>query len=63
MATQNAIRSIPADKILKALNRHIISDWGELCGEDWKANEDAHASSDPPLLGLPRQILRNHRVG
>ncbi len=44
MATRNAIRSIPAGEILKALNRHIIGDWGDLCEEDWQANETALAS-------------------
>jgi len=27
--------------IRSALSRHVRGDWGDLCDEDWKANEDA----------------------
>jgi hypothetical protein len=33
----------PAD-IAQALARHATGDWGELCQEDWQANENALAS-------------------
>ncbi len=44
MATRNAVGTLPALEILHALNRHILGDWGDLCKEDWQANEDALAS-------------------
>ena len=44
MATRNAALSLPANEIRKALNRHIIGDWGDLCEEDRQASEDALAS-------------------
>jgi hypothetical protein len=34
----------PAD-IAQALARHAAGDWGELCPEDWKANDDALETS------------------
>jgi hypothetical protein len=33
----------PAD-IAQALARHAAGDWGELCPEDWRANDDALAT-------------------
>jgi hypothetical protein len=44
MATRNAVDTLPALEILHALNRHVVGDWGDLCEEDWKLNEDALAS-------------------
>ena len=44
MATRNAVQSLSIDDILYALHRHILGDWGDLCEEDWQANEDALAS-------------------
>jgi len=41
VATRNAVHSLPADEILNALFRHALGDWGTLCEEDWKANEEA----------------------
>lgn len=39
--TANANRVLPELDVLLALGRHQAGDWGELCEEDRKANEDA----------------------
>jgi hypothetical protein len=41
VATPGALASIDHPDIMSALSRHVRGDWGDLCDEDWKANEDA----------------------
>ena len=41
VATPNALKSITRNDILKAIGRHQSGDWGDLCAEDRKANDDA----------------------
>lgn len=41
VATQGAIAQLTQGDILKALSRHHSGDWGDLCKEDWNANECA----------------------
>ncbi len=41
VATPNAIAAIPQDKIISALQRHQSGDWGTVCPEDRRANDDA----------------------
>jgi hypothetical protein len=39
VTTPNAMRSVPADELMKALCRHASGDWGECSKEDWEENE------------------------
>ena len=41
MITLNALANLTQEDILGALYRHIEGDWGDLCSEDWHANETA----------------------
>lgn len=40
-ATPNALSKIPNEELLSAIARHSRGDWGDVCPEDWKANDDA----------------------
>jgi hypothetical protein len=40
-ATANAHSQLTPDDMAKALTRHISGDWGNVCEEDWKANDEA----------------------
>ena len=40
-ATKGARQEIGFEEILMALNRHKSGDWGDVCPEDWQANETA----------------------
>jgi hypothetical protein len=39
--TPAAMELIPDAEIRRALDRHHGLDWGEVCPEDWKRNDDA----------------------
>jgi hypothetical protein len=39
VATPNALARIPVDAVLAAFNRHRVCDWGDVCAEDFAANE------------------------
>lgn len=41
LATPNALSKIPNEDIQTALSRHLHEDWGDVCEEDWKANDHA----------------------
>jgi hypothetical protein len=41
VATPNALAHLTHDDVLSALNRHRVSDWGDVCPEDRQANERA----------------------
>lgn len=49
MATPGAMREVSAREIGKALSRHADGDWGDVCDEDKKANDDA-LENDTRLL-------------
>jgi len=37
--TANAKANVDHDDVFRALTRHASGDWGEVCVEDWDANE------------------------
>lgn len=39
--TQGAIARLASDDVLQALARHASGDWGDICGEDIHANNEA----------------------
>lgn len=41
VATPAALRAIPQEEMLFALQRHMCCDWGDVCGEDRRSNERA----------------------
>lgn len=41
MITRNAQETLPHSKVNAAINRHLHSDWGNLCDSDKWASEDA----------------------
>jgi hypothetical protein len=41
MATPAANELVGAAEMLRALGRHAAGDWGEVDGEDWRANDRA----------------------
>jgi len=41
VATPNALANVNSEEIQKALQRHVVGDWGELDEEDKKANDQA----------------------
>jgi len=41
--TAAADREIPREDIVIAVKRHIRGDWGDVCNEDYQANEEALA--------------------
>ena len=40
-ATPNALSHVPSDEMQVALGRHHRGDWGDVCKEDWRANDEA----------------------
>jgi len=46
VATPNALAHVNSGEIQKALQRHVIGDWGELDAEDKKANDEALQSGE-----------------
>jgi hypothetical protein len=51
VATPGALDEIPSDGIAIALKRHLNGDWGDVCADDWKANDQA-LKSDLRLLSV-----------
>src|SRR5476651_492400 len=41
VSTPNALESITQDDILTAIGRHQSGDWGDVCAEDRKANDES----------------------
>jgi hypothetical protein len=39
--TANTLQAIPPDEVRRALIRHAAGDWGNLCDEDRRENEQA----------------------
>ena len=46
VATPNALANVSSEEIQRALQRHVIGDWGELDAEDKKANDLALESGE-----------------
>ncbi len=42
--TRGALAELPQADVLKALGRHARGDWGDVCGDDKQANNDALTS-------------------
>lgn len=40
-ATTNAVNAIPHFEMWLAITRHVRGDWGDVCPEDWKLNDEA----------------------
>jgi len=40
-ATPGILEKIPQSEIIKALNKHSQGDWGDICEEDRKTNNEA----------------------
>lgn len=41
VATPNALANLSRSDIWRALRRHVTGDWGDVCGEDREANNQA----------------------
>jgi hypothetical protein len=41
VSTPNALASLTQEDILLGIKRHQAGDWGNLCDEDWQANDRA----------------------
>ena len=41
VCTLGASEAAPRSELLALVNRHLAGDWGDVCEEDAKANEDA----------------------
>jgi hypothetical protein len=41
VATPNAMDELSSDDIERGLARHLSGDWGDVCPEDWKLNDEA----------------------
>lgn len=41
VATRNALLRLTRADIMSAIGRHAIGDWGEICSDDAKANEQS----------------------
>lgn len=41
VATPGALEALNLREIMSALSRHVYGDWGDVCKEDWNANEKA----------------------
>ena len=39
--TENAVTAVPADELLKAVQRHAAGDWGTLDQTDWEGSDKA----------------------
>ena len=41
VATPAVLEAVPKPELLAAYKRHMRCDWGDVCKEDWKANDQA----------------------
>ena len=41
VATRAVLEAIPNEAVVNGLRRHARGDWGEVCQQDWQANEEA----------------------
>ena len=41
VATQGVIKAVDQSLLECCLNRHVRGDWGCVCAEDWKTNDEA----------------------
>ena len=53
-----AVNDLAADStpfsqfVTRSLSRHLTGDWGDLCHEDWQANEEALAHGNLRLFSV-----------
>ena len=53
VATPGALAATTDTRRLEYLKRHSIGDWGQVCGEDWKTNDQAVEDGDRILSAYP----------
>ena len=53
VATPGALESCTLDYLLRCLARHVGGDWGCVCGEDAKTNDEAVSGGDRILSAYP----------
>ena len=41
LITRQALQSVNAEDVHKSVIRHLSGDWGDLCDDDWRANDSA----------------------
>lgn len=41
IATTGVLQAVPSSSIYAALQRHSCGDWGDVCQDDWKQNDEA----------------------
>ncbi|WP_438483178.1 hypothetical protein [Oleiharenicola lentus] len=41
VTTPGALAAVSPPEMARALRRHVSGDWGDVCKEDWKSNDDA----------------------
>lgn len=41
LCTPNAINRVGKEEMMAAFSRHRQGDWGEVCPEDWRSNDQA----------------------
>ncbi len=41
VATPSVLKAVPDSVIYAALGRHLRGDWGDVCEDDWKENDNA----------------------
>lgn len=41
LITRQALQSVNAEDVRKSFGRHLSGDWGDLCDDDWRANDSA----------------------
>ncbi len=46
VATQGVLNTVKQEDIMRCIQRHSIGDWGDLCEEDKKLNEEALIHGD-----------------
>ncbi len=53
VATPGALEAMTHDQRGYYFTRHSIGDWGQVCGEDWKADDAAVEDGDRILSAYP----------
>jgi len=53
VATPGALEATTPEQRFEYLKRHSIGDWGRVCGDDWKINDQAVEDGDRILSAYP----------